>query len=410
MSSRIDQLNFQDLALQVIARCRGLAAHTQVAGETTRLFLSVPMRGVHADVTAWMTAAGMTVRVDAAGNIRGLIGTDDGPRLVIASHLDTVPNAGAFDGILGVMMGIAVVEALGVGPLAIEVIGFSEEEGVRFRKPFLGSMAVVGRLVEHLDLADDSGVTIREALLGFGLDPAGLEDARLSPHTMGYLEFHIEQGPVLESLDLPLAVVSALVGQTRMEFIFTGHANHAGTTPMHLRRDALAAAAEWVVAVERTARETEGLVATVGKIEALPGAGNVIPARVSVSLDARHADDAARGRAVAALVQAAEAAGAARGVGVAHRVLMEQAAVALDAGLTERLAAAVGVVGTTVATLTSGAGHDAMVVAPHVASAMLFLRSPGGMSHHPEENVLEGDVEAALRVGVEFVRRLAADL
>ena len=394
------------IAAQAVSRCRVLATHTQVAGETTRLFLSDPVRAVHADVTAWMQGAGMTVRVDAAGNIRGLIGAGDAPRLVIASHLDTVPNAGAFDGILGVMLGIAVVEALGVLPLAIEVIGFSEEEGVRFRKPFLGSMAVIGEMEEHLHLADADGTTVREALLGFGLDPGRLAEARLSPHTVGYLEFHIEQGPVLESLDLPLAVVSGLVGQTRMEFVFNGHANHAGTTPMHLRRDALAAAAEWVLAVERRARETDGLVATVGKIEALPGAGNVIPARVAVSLDVRHAEDAVRASSVNVLVMAAEAAGDARGVGVTYRVLVEQPAVMLDAALTARLADAARALGMPLTTLTSGAGHDAMVVAPHVASAMLFVRSPGGVSHHPEEDVLAGDVEAALRVGVEFVRSL----
>jgi len=365
------------------------------------------MRAVLADVTAWMTAAGMTVRIDPAGNIRGLIGAEDAPRLVIASHLDTVPNAGAFDGILGVMMGIAVVQAVETQPMAIEVIGFSEEEGVRFRKPFLGSMALVGRLEEHLRLTDVDGVSVEAALRGFGLDPARLEEARLSPHTVGYLEFHIEQGPVLESLDLPLAVVSALVGQTRMEFVFSGHANHAGTTPMHLRRDALTAAAEWVLAVERTARETGGLVATVGKIEALPGAGNVIPARVAVSLDLRHADDAVRAVSVSALIAAAEEAGASRNVAVTHRLLMEQPAVALDAALTARLAEAARALGTPVTTLTSGAGHDAMVVAPHVPSAMLFVRSPGGISHHPEENVLQADVEAALGVGVEFVRALS---
>jgi len=365
------------------------------------------MRAVHADVTAWMTAAGMTVRVDPAGNIRGLIGAAGAPRLVIASHLDTVPNAGAFDGILGVMLGIAVVESVGVLPLAIEVIGFSEEEGVRFRKPFLGSMAVTGQLEEHLDLTDSDGISVAEALSGFGLDPARLEEARLSPRTMGYLEFHIEQGPVLESLDLPLAVVSALVGQSRMEFVFKGHANHAGTTPMHLRHDALTAAAEWVLAVERTARETDGLVATVGKIEAQPGAGNVIPARVSVSLDLRHADDAVRVASVAALVRAAEAAGGSRNVGVAYKLLVEQPAVALDPRLTAGLADAAGVLGTAITTLTSGAGHDAMILAPCVPSAMLFLRSPGGISHHPEENVLTPDVEAALAVGVEFVRALA---
>jgi allantoate deiminase len=404
MSSSTGQNAYAESAREVISRCRILAAHTDIAGETTRLFLSAATREVHAAVVAWMAAAGMSVRVDAAGNIRGLMGAEDAPRLVIASHLDTVPNAGAFDGILGVMLGIAIVELVGELPLAVEVIGFSEEEGVRFRKPFLGSMALTGELEEHLHLVDEEGVSIREALVGFGLEPARLAEARLSEKTIGYFEFHIEQGPVLESLDLPLAVVTALVGQTRMEFSFKGQANHAGTTPMYLRRDALTAAAEWILAIEKAARETDGLVATVGKIDARPGAGNVIPALVAVSLDVRHADDEVRAAAVRALVQMASAIGDARGVGVTHTLLMEQKAVALDAGLTALLASAAGASATT---LTSGAGHDAMVLAPHVPSAMLFLRSPGGISHHPDENVIPADVEAALRVGVEFVRRLA---
>lgn len=407
MKRMLSAIDLHASAATIVARCRALAAHTQVSGETTRLFLSDPMRAVHRDVTSWMTAAGMTVRIDSAGNIRGLIGAADAPRLIIASHLDTVPNAGAFDGILGVMLGIAVVEAVGALPMAIEVIGFSEEEGVRFRKPFLGSMALTGELEEHLHLADSDGVSVAEALRGYGLDPGLLPEAKMSAHTVGYLEFHIEQGPVLESLDLPLAVVSALVGQSRMEFVFTGQANHAGTTPMHLRHDALTAAAEWVLGVERTARATDGLVATVGKIEALPGAGNVIPAKVSVSLDLRHADDAVRVASVSAVVAASEAAGASRGVGVAYRLLVEQPAVALDPALTAGLEHAAKTLGVPVTTLTSGAGHDAMILAPRVPSAMLFLRSPGGISHHPDEDVLPADVEAALGVGVEFVRTLA---
>ena len=205
-------------------------------------------------------------------------------------------------------------------------------------------------------------------------------------------------------------MVTTLVGQTRLEFAFLGQSNHAGTTPMHLRRDALAAASAWVVAVEELARGTGGLVATVGRIEAFPGAGNVVPGKVMALLDVRHAVDEVRGEAVERLMDAAVAVGASRGVGVSHRVLMEQAAVGLNAGLMRMLEEAVRNAGVEPVLLASGAGHDAMIVAPHVASAMLFLRSPGGISHHPDEDVLLEDVEAALVAGVEFVRSFAGQL
>src|ERR1700733_180054 len=239
----------------IIARCRQLASCTEVAGETTRLFLSPPMHDVHALLKSWMEAAGMTVRVDAIGNLRGVWPglTASCPRLLIGSHLDSVPNAGAFDGILGVVLGLAVVEQLGGQhlPFAIEVIGFSEEEGVRFSKPFLGSLALIGELdAETLARTDRNGITIAEAIRNYGLDPTNLSDALLPEEAFAYLEFHIEQGPILESEGASLGIVEALVGQTRMQLTFTGHANHAGTSPMHLRHDAMAAAADWIVAGE----------------------------------------------------------------------------------------------------------------------------------------------------------------
>ena len=392
-------------AEKIIARCRELASFSEVAGETTRTFLSEPMRHVHQRVAEWMEAAGMRVSVDAIGNIRGLLGPDDGARLVIASHLDTVPNAGAFDGVLGVMLGIAVAELFSRQdaslPCSIEVIGFSEEEGVRFRRPFFGSMAVTGTLDEAaLALTDAAGVTVAQAIHAFGIDPTRMAEARLAETVFGYLEFHIEQGPVLEAMGRSLGVVSALVGQTRLELTFTGYANHAGTTPMDLRHDALAAAAEWMVAVEKAAQECAGLVATVGRVEVSPGAGNVIPGRVLAALDVRHElDEIRRGR-VAEMLHAATHTAKRRGVHVSSRTLMEQTAVALDAELTARLQTAVG---SAALRMTSGAGHDAMMVAPHVPSAMLFLRSPGGISHHPDETVLVEDVAAALDAGVRFV-------
>jgi allantoate deiminase len=403
-----------DRAARIIARCREIAACTEVPGEITRLFLTPSMHKVHTLLRGWMEAVGMTVRVDAIGNLRGLWPglVSKSPRLLIGSHLDTVPNAGAFDGILGVVLGVAVVEELhGKNlPFAIEIIGFSEEEGVRFSKPFLGSLALVGKLDSNtLACTDRNGISVREAIQAYGLDPAQLPAAALSNDTFAYLEFHIEQGPVLESEDMSLGIVEALVGQTRMQLIFTGQANHAGTTPMLLRHDAMAAAADWIVAVEDYAAKRDGLVATVGKVETLPGVGNVIAGQVTASLDIRHANDAIRKAAVVTIVQQAEAAAAKRGVQVTAHAQLEQPAVPLDPHLTTLLHQAAAQAGLPSRTMTSGAGHDAMILAPRIPSTMLFLRSPGGLSHHPDEAVLPQDVEAALATAMEFLAQLRDD-
>jgi allantoate deiminase len=369
---------------------------------------------VHELLREWMEAAGMTVRVDAIGNLRGFWpGLVPGsPRLLIGSHLDTVPNAGAFDGILGVVLGVAIIEELrgALLPFAIEAIGFSEEEGVRFSKPFLGSLALVEKLdAGTLALTDRSGVNILQAIEAFGLDPAQLPSAALAKDTFAYLEIHIEQGPVLESEDTSLGVVEALVGQSRMELIFTGQANHAGTTPMDLRHDAMAAAAEWIVAVEDYASSQNGLVATVGKMEATPGAGNVIAGKVTASLDVRHAEDSAREASVIAILKLAETAASRRGVHITSSKQLEQPAVPLDPHLTTLLYKAAAQNGFAARRMTSGAGHDAMILAPSIPSAMLFLRSPRGLSHHPDETVLPQDVEAALATAMEFLARLRDD-
>jgi allantoate deiminase len=405
---------YTDRAVRVIDRCREIAACTEVPGEITRLFLAPSMHKVHALLRGWMEGLGMTVRIDAVGNLRGLWPglASTSPRLLIGSHLDTVPNAGAFDGILGVVLGVAVVEELHSQhlPFAIEIIGFSEEEGVRFSKPFLGSLAVAGKLdANTLACTDRNGISVREAIQAYGLDPAQLAAAALSDDTFAYLELHIEQGPVLESEDMSLGIVEALVGQTRMQLIFTGQANHAGTTPMHLRHDAMAAAADWIVAVEDYGAKHDGLVATVGRVETLPGAGNVIAGQVTASLDVRHASDAIRKAAIVIIVQQAEAAVAKRGVQVTAHAQLEQPAVPLNPHLTALLHKAATQAGFPSRTMTSGAGHDAMILAPLIPSTMLFLRSPGGLSHHPDEAVLPQDVEAALAAAMEFLAQLRDD-
>jgi allantoate deiminase len=383
-----------ELADRVIACCRELATYSEEAGCTTRTYLSEPMRDVHRLLGNWMSRAGMEVSVDAAGNLRGLRGSADARRFVIASHLDTVPNAGAFDGILGVVMGVALAECVDD---ALEVIGFSEEEGVRFGLPFIGSRAVAGTLDDQV-----LRLGVADAIRTFGLDPAELPAARLSTRVAGYLEIHIEQGPVLESLDMPVGVVDAIAGQSRWMITFTGQANHAGTTPMTLRRDALAAAAEWICAVESYATSVSGLVATVGTVRVSPGATNVVPGEVEASLDVRHAVDTTRHAAVAKLKELATR----RGLPCKFEQKLDQAAVPMDTTLRDRLAEAVRRAGYPVHHMISGAGHDAMILAPLVPTAMLFVRSPGGISHHPDESVLSTDVDAAFECSLRFLRNV----
>jgi allantoate deiminase len=398
-------------ARDVIRFCRLLAGYSEEPGFTTRTFLSAPMHDVHAELARWMKRVGMSVRVDAAGNLRGMYAglTPGARRLIIGSHLDTVPKAGAFDGVLGVVLGVALIERLDGQrlPFSIEVVGFSEEEGVRFGVPFIGSRALVGSLDDSLlDRTDPSGRRVRDAIRDFGLDPGCVTSARVDD-AFGYVEFHIEQGPVLDRLGLPLGVVDAILGQSRVEAIFTGRSGHAGTTPMGARQDALAAAAEWVGDVERQAVATPGLVATVGRLEAEPGSANVIAGRVRALLDVRHADDQLRAQALTRLAQSARDIGSRRRLDVVWHPYLDQPSVAMDSRLVSALAAAVSRSGAPVHRLSSGAGHDAMIMASRMPAAMLFLRTPEGISHHPDESVREDDVAAALTTGRHFLDELA---
>jgi allantoate deiminase len=399
---------------RVIAECRQIAAMTEEPGRITRRFLSLPMREVHAHLRNRMESMGMDVRLDGVGNLRGLWRPSgaSGKRLVMGSHIDTVPDAGAFDGVLGVVIALEwarIAQDLKL-PLSIEVIAFSEEEGVRFGIPFIGSRAVAGRFDQTLlDSEDSDGISLGAAIRAFGLDPTKIDEAGLDPAAMGFVEIHIEQGPVLESEGLSLAVVTGIVGQTRLTLEFAGQANHAGTTPMRLRHDSLFAAAEWISHVESLALATDGLIATVGRVIVEPNAANVVPGQAFVSLDVRHERDASRISAVEKLVEHANAIAARRGIALQRTNRLDQPAVPMDERLTSFLADAIESAGMPLKQMSSGAGHDAMVMAVRVPSAMLFLRSPGGISHHPAETVLEEDVDAALKVGRKFLERLAAD-
>ena len=371
------------------------------------------MRDCHRELAGWMEPLGADVQVDAAGNFRGVFpaAQPNAPRLLIGSHLDTIPNAGAYDGVLGVVLAIALLEELRGRrlPFGIEVVAFSEEEGVRFGTPFIGSRALVGRLdQELLDTRDAQGISVQEAIESFGLNPEKLPQAELESNTLGYLEFHIEQGPVLEKLNLPLALVEAIAGQSRLEFTFLGRANHAGTTPMHLRCDALAGAAEWIGTVERVAQGVPGVVATVGKIESKPGATNVIAGKAWLTLDVRHSSDEIRTRVVVDLIRQAEGIAARRGLSVQERTLLSQRAVAMDSFLNGEIEQAILKTGCKPHRMVSGAGHDAMIMVERVPAAMIFLRTPGGISHDPAESVGCKDVEKAIECGLHLLDQLAA--
>jgi allantoate deiminase len=400
-------------AKEVVSRCQAVARFSEDLPRITRTFLSPSMRACHEEIGGWMRAVGMDVHIDPAGNLRGVYSAGNGsesPRLLIGSHLDSVPDAGAYDGVLGVVLAVSLIEALAWRrlPFALEVVGFSEEEGVRFGVPFIGSRALAGTLDEDLLVRRDShGITVREAILGYGLDPGDIPLATLRHGVLGFLEFHIEQGPVLDRLQCPLGVVETIAGQTRMELVFTGAAGHAGTTPMALRRDALAAAAEWTVAVEKTATGLPGLVATVGVLEAKPGASNVIAGQCHVTLDVRHASDSAREETVGGLLRTASEIAERRGVQVSSSSILDQAATPMDPVLVSQIETAISCSGLTPHRLVSGAGHDAMVLAGKVPAAMIFVRSPGGISHNPAESVLVDDIAKAIQTGLHLLDQLA---
>jgi len=404
---------YSNLADEVIARCQRLAHFSEDEGGTRRTFLSPAIRECHREISRWMEPFGAQIRVDAAGNFRGFYPGEQSlsPRLILGSHLDTVPNAGAYDGALGVVLAITLLEALEGRklPFGIEVIGFSEEEGVRFGAPFIGSRALVGRLDEEfLNHQDEEGISVRRAIQEFGLDPEEISRAGLDADTLGYIEFHIEQGPVLEELGHPLGVVEAIAGQSRVEFTFVGRANHAGTTPMNLRYDAMAAAAEWIVEVERAAKAVPEAVGTVGNIDAKPGATNVIAGMVRLTLDVRHRFDETRTEIVSELIRKAEKISERRGLTLRHTVLLCQQAVPMDGFLINEIDLAIRKAGCVPHRTISGAGHDAMILAERVPAAMVLLRTPGGISHDPAESVIAEDVEKAIECGLHLLDQLVA--
>jgi allantoate deiminase len=404
-----------------MARCdlMGAVPYSEVQGQLVRRFLTPAHRAALDTLTEWMTEAGMSVRMDAAANLIGRYEgtTPDAPALMVGSHIDTVRNGGRYDGALGVMLGVDVVEALNVAgrrrPFAIEVIAFGDEEGSRFPASMTCSRAVAGTVeAAVLGTRDAEGVSLTDAFSAFGLPATGLAQAARKPgDVIAFLEAHIEQGPVLEAEDLSLGVVTAIAAQKRLMVRIVGSAGHAGTTPMGLRRDPGPAAAEAILAVEQICSSgRDGLVGTVGRITALPGAFNVIPGAVEFSLDIRAATSATRDAAVAEIKAEIEAIVARRSLAVVIERLQDLAESPCDVALTDRLAAAVASVGAKPRRLQSGAGHDAMTMAALCPTAMLFLRCKGGVSHNPAEAVRQDDCILAARAMLAFIDALDLDL
>ena len=389
-----------------------LAGFSESADYLLRRYLTREHASANQAVRQWMEQAGMNTRIDAAGN---LIGRYEGlepaaPALVLGSHLDTVRDAGRYDGALGVVLPISCIQTLHDSgerfAHAIEIIAFGDEEGVRFQSTLIGSRAVAGTFDSALlGAIDTDGISMRQALHDFGLDGDALaQAARKATEMAAFLEVHIEQGPVLEAEGLAVGTVTSIAGATRMEATVTGMAGHAGTVPMPLRRDALVAASQMVQAVENICKASPELVGTVGSFEVQPGAVNVIPGTVIFSMDVRAGQDSQRQQAVAEITAALHHIAAERGVAVNMRTSHDNSSCPCEPSLMEQLDHAIAAQGLPLRRLPSGAGHDAMAIADLCPIAMMFVRCSGGISHHPDEDMSAEDADIAARVLLRFIR------
>ena len=399
--------NASPLGVEIVRRINALAAISETSDNLTRIFLTPEHRAAADLIMTWMVDAGMEARLDAIGNVCGRYeGERSGlPCLMLGSHYDTVRDAGKWDGPLGLITAISCVADLNRRgrrlPFAIEVVGFADEEGVRFASTLLGSRAVAGTFNEHvLTSRDGAGISMREALVRFGLDPDHIgAAARVRGEVLAYVELHIEQGPVLEAEGLPVGVVTAIAGATRLAARVTGMAGHAGTVPMALRRDALMGATEIVSKIEELClTDGRGLVGTVGYIHAMPGATNVIPGQVHFTIDLRAPTDVHRNRALADISRQIEAIAKRRNLELRLDVTHENRTVPCAPWLKTQIAEAVEAEGYPVFELASGAGHDGMAIVDVADVAMLFVRCRGGISHHPDEHVELADADAGARV------------
>lgn len=398
----------------IMLRCDELARISSDPEHLVRTHLTPEHREAHDLVEGWMRDAGMSTWMDVAGNRCGRIeGREPGlPALLLGSHTDTVPDAGRYDGMLGVLLGIAVAARIRPGslPFALEVVAFSDEEGTRFGTALLGSRALAGTWDDGWwTLTDADGISLVEAFQDFGLDSARLPGAFRRPEQLvGYLEAHIEQGPYLQDADRSLGVVTSIAGARRFALTFTGHAGHAGGTPFDRRRDALVGASEFVVAVEAASKK-HGAIGTVGRLQAFPGGVNVIPGRVEFSLDLRAEHDDIRDATWAELEIFAADICRRRGLIFGTREIYRADAVTCDPLLAEAIASGIRSTGDAdPIPLWSRAGHDGMAVVAVTPIAMLFIRCLDGISHHPDESVRTADVAAALDAFETAVRAVAA--
>jgi allantoate deiminase len=405
------------LGAEIVGRINRLAEISENPDHLTRVFLTPEHRAAAELIMSWMVDGGMHARLDAIGNVCGRYeGERSGsPCLMLGSHYDTVRDAGKWDGPLGLITAISCVAELNRRgkrfPFAIEVTGFADEEGVRFASTLLGSRAVAGTFNESvLTSKDHAGISMREALGEFGLDPGRIGTAaRRRGELLAYVELHIEQGPVLEANSLPIGVVTAIAGATRLAGRLTGMAGHAGTVPMALRRDALAGAAECICKIEDLCRSDDGgLVGTVGVIHAAPGATNVIPGEVQFTMDIRAPTDAHRARAVSDLVRQIEQIAKRRKLDLQLEVTHENRTVPCAPWLKTQVEAAVAAEGFSVFELPSGAGHDGMAMVDIADVAMIFVRCRGGISHHPDEHVELADADAGARVLLRLIENFRA--
>ncbi len=400
----------------IAARLIELAAVSDEPGRLTRLYLGPGHRKAVDLVTGWMREAGMTTRIDAMGSVVGRYRARDSGSLtlMLGSHIDTVRDAGRFDGALGVVLAIEVVKAAHAAGkrfrFAIEVIAFGDEEGVRFASTLSGSKALAGKFdVKALDQVGDDGVSRRQALIAFGCDPSRVREEAMSPqHALGYVEVHIEQGPVLEKEDFAVGIVTAVDGVTRAAIEVDGVAGHAGTVPMPMRKDALVAAAEMLLAIEAWAKSRSNMVATVGKLDVPGAAANTIPGRVRFTLDIRSPSDQERMNAVGDIKQSIAAISRRRNVTARLLVGHEAPAALCDERLSEEVAQAVESFGISPRRLPSGAGHDAMAFDKVIPFAMLFVRCRGGVSHNPDEYASSADIDIAARVLLNFLDRIGS--
>lgn len=407
--------SYLNRAKQVFSRINELAAISEDSDGITRTFGTDKfMHGV-ALVAKWMMEAGLSGRVDNIGNVRAMLKSNvtDAKTFVIASHIDTVVNAGKFDGPLGVLLGLDILENLIAKkielPFNIELIAFSDEEGVRYHTTYLGSKVVVGSFDEALlNKTDKAGILLADAIAKIGGDSKVLAaDAIPAEDWLGYYEIHIEQGPVLYESNIPVAIVTAIAGQKRVEITFNGMAGHAGTVPMDMRNDALAATSEFVLAVENFGVEHKAsLVATIGKLDVVDSASNVIPGKVICSLDLRSADDRKLTIAYQQLKDLCQSITDKRKITLGWNVIQETKAVTCDISLSQSLEKAIVSSNIELVKLVSGAGHDAVPVSQVSPVSMLFVRCYKGISHNPQEDAEVKDVAAAIEVSDKFIEEL----